>query len=62
MPSLSAKMKILLILAKIIKKLKLIFSRNALFCVKTRASLKHFVDDYLWKQLFASNSPLSLQT
>ena len=31
------------------------FSRGALFRMKTRVSLKYFVNDGLWKQFFASN-------
>ena len=38
-------MKILLILAKIIEKQKLNFSCSALFHMKTRVSLKYFVND-----------------
>ena len=44
MLSVSAKMKILLILPKILEKQKINFSRSALFCMKTRVSLKHFVN------------------
>ena len=50
-------MKILLILAKKnLEKQKLNFSRSARFHMKTRASLIYFVNDWLWKQFFASNS------
>ena len=38
-------MKILLILAKTLEKQKLNFSRIALFHIKTRLSLKYFVND-----------------
>ena len=44
MLSVSAKMKILLILPKILEKQKINFSRSVLFCMKTRVSLKHFVN------------------
>ena len=54
MPSLPAKMKILLIIAKNLKKQTLNFSRSALFRMKTRVSLKYFVNDCLWKPFFAS--------
>ena len=56
-PSRPAKMKILLRLEKNLVKQKLNFSRSALFVMKIRVSLKHFVNDCLWKHLFASNSP-----
>ena len=56
MPSLPVKMKILLIIAKTLEKQKLDFSRSALCRMKARVSLRHFVNDYLWKQFFASNS------
>ena len=36
---------------------KLNFSRSALFHMKTRVSLKYFVNDCFWKHFFASNSP-----
>ena len=45
MPSLPAKVKILLILAKTLEKQKIKFSRSALFYIKTKASLKYFVND-----------------
>ena len=45
MPSLPAKMKILLILAKALEKQKLNFACSALFHIKTRVNLKYFVDD-----------------
>ena len=45
MHSLPAKRKILLILAKSSWKQKLKSSRSALFCLKTRVSLKYFVND-----------------
>ena len=38
-------------------------TRSALFPMKTRACLKYFVHDCIWKQFFASNSlqaPLNL--
>ena len=38
-------MQILLILAKTPEKKKLNFSCSALFCMKTRVSLKYFVND-----------------
>ena len=40
------KMNVLLILAKALEKQKLNFSRSALVCMKTRVSLKYFVNDY----------------
>ena len=43
MPSLPAKMKILLLLAKTLEKQKLNFSRSALFHMETGVSLKYFV-------------------
>ena len=55
-PSLSAKMKVLLTLAKTSSKQKLKFSRIALFRIKTRVNVKYFVNDCLWKQSFASDS------
>ena len=45
MPSLPAKMKILLLLAKAIEKQKLNSSRSGLFHMKTRVSLKYLVND-----------------
>ena len=33
------------------------FYRRTLSHIKTRACLKYFVNDCLWKQFFASNSP-----
>ena len=57
MLSLPAKIKILLILAKTLEKQKLNFSLGALFHMKTIVSLKYSVNDYLWKDFFASNSP-----
>ena len=56
MSSLSAKMQILLI-AKSLEKQKLNFSRSALFRMEARVSLKYFLNEYLRKQFFASNSP-----
>ena len=50
-------MKILLIIAKYPQKLELNFPRSALFRMKTRVSLKYFLNDCQWKQFFASNSP-----
>ena len=50
-------MKILLIQAKSLEKQKLNFSRIALFHMKTRVSLKHFVNDYLWKPFSNSTRP-----
>ena len=47
MPSLPAKMKILLLLAKAIEKQKLNSSRSWLFHMKTRVSLKYLVNDYI---------------
>ena len=44
--SLPAKMEILLILAKISRKIEIKFSRSALFHMKTRVSLKYFVNGY----------------
>ena len=55
--SLLVKMKILLVLAKISWKQKLNFSRSALFNMKTRVSLRYFVNDCLWKHFLSSNSP-----
>ena len=52
MPSLPGKM---FIVAKALEKQKLNFSRSALFRLKTRVSLKYFVSDCPWKQLFAPN-------
>ena len=49
-------MKILLMLAKSLENQNLNFSRSALFRIKTRVILKYFVNDYHWKQFFASNS------
>ena len=49
-------MKILLILAKTLEK-KILNTRSALFHMKSRVSLKYFVNDCLWKQIFASNLP-----
>ena len=54
-PSLPAKMKILLILAKTSQKQQLNVSRSALFHMKNRVSLKYFVSDCLWKSFFHSN-------
>ena len=48
-PSFPPRIKILLILAKTIEKPKLNFSRWALFHMKTRVSLKYFVNYCLWK-------------
>ena len=45
MPSPLIKMKILFTLAKTLEKQKLNFSRNALLHVKTRVTLKYFVND-----------------
>ena len=45
MPSLPVKMKILLILAKTLEKHKLNFSRSAQFHMKTRVSLKYFMNN-----------------
>ena len=45
MPSLPAKMKILLLLAKAIEKQKLNSSCSGLFHMKTRVSLKYLVND-----------------
>ena len=45
MTSLPAKIEILLILIKTPEKQKLNFSRSALFRMKTRVSLKYFVND-----------------
>ena len=42
---------------KSLEKQKLIFSHSALFRMKTRVSVKYFVNDCLWKQFFASNLP-----
>ena len=56
MSSLPAKIKILLSSEKTSAKQKLNFSRGALFSVKTRISLKDFVNDCLLKQFFASTS------
>ena len=42
---------------KIHEKQKLNFSRCAIFHVKTKNSLRFFVDDCLWKHFLASNSP-----
>ena len=39
---------------------KLNFSCSALFRMKIRASLKYFVHDCLWKQIFVSDSPQTL--
>ena len=45
------------ILRKKFEKQKLNFSPSALFHMKTRVCLKHFLHDCIWRQLFASNSP-----
>ena len=42
------------------EKWKLNFSRNEPFQVKTKVCLKYFVNDCLWKQALASNSPPDL--
>ena len=42
------------------KKLKLNFSRIALFHMKTRVCLKYFVNDCLWKQFLASDLHLQI--
>ena len=55
MPSLRAKMKILLILAKTLGKQKLNFRHSTLFHMQTRVSLKYFVNDSLWKSFLDSN-------
>ena len=55
--SLPLKPKILSILRKKFEKQKLNFSPSALFHMKTRVCLKHFLHDCIWRQLFASNSP-----
>ena len=55
MPSFPAKIKILLILAK--TSLKTETTPFPLFHMKIKFSLKYFVNDYLWKYFFASNSP-----
>ena len=55
MPSLPYKRKGFLIIAKNCKKLKLKFSRSALFRMKIRVFLKYFVHDCLWKQVLTSN-------
>ena len=47
--------QILLTLAKSLEKQVLNFSHGVLFHMKTRVSLKYFVNDCLWKQMFASN-------
>ena len=56
--SLPANMKILLILAKTLEKQKLNFSRTALFHIKTRASLRYFVNYCSWtiRGIYASPS------
>ena len=45
MPSPPAKMKILFILVRTLEKQKLNFFHSALFHLKTRVSLKYFVND-----------------
>ena len=45
MSSFPTKIKILLILAKTLEKEKLNFSRSALFHMKTRVSIRYFVND-----------------
>ena len=58
MPSLLPKTKPLLILAKkIAEKQKLKFYFVSLFQMETRDYLKYFVNNCLWKQIFASNLP-----
>ena len=52
MPSLHAKVKILLKLAKTPKKQNLNFSHSTLFHMKTKVSLKYFVNDCRPKDLF----------
>ena len=42
---------------KSLKEQKLKFSGSAKFYMKTRLSLKYFVNDCLWKHFFDSNSP-----
>ena len=49
-PTLAAKLKVLLMLPEI-------FSRFVLLHLKNRASLKYFVSDFVWKPFFDSNSP-----
>ena len=56
MSSVTAKMKMLLILAAL-EKQKLNFSRSTLFQVKIRVTLRYFVNDCLRKHFLASNSP-----
>ena len=50
-------MNILLLLAKTLEKQKSNFPHTAVFHMKTKASLKYFVNDCLWKHVLASNSP-----
>ena len=59
MPSRPAEMEVLLTLAKNFWKTEIKLSRSALFHMKTRVSVKYFVNDCLWKPLFDS---YSLQT
>ena len=59
MPSLSTRMKILSILAKVLEKQKLNFSRSVLIYMRTRVSLKDFVNDCLFLVL---THPRPLQT
>ena len=41
---------------------EIILPRSALFHMKTRVCLKHFVNDYIWRQFLASNSIKTLSS
>ena len=56
MPIARAKMKILLILAKTLEKQELNFSRSALFHMKTRVSLRYFMNDCSYLFLFLTKA------
>ena len=56
-PSLPAKMEILLILAKISSKAVIKLSCGSHFRMKTRVTLNYFVSDCCWKHFFACNLP-----
>ena len=60
-PSFSVKMKVLLILAKKLQKMAIKFFRSALFRMKTRITLKHFVSYCLSKHFSNANSHKTLK-
>ena len=61
-PRRNAKIKISLILPKSLKKQKLIFTHSALFHMKTRVSLRNFVNDGLSKYVLLLTRPRPLQS